>query len=193
MYKKENLIYTTLRKCNKYLEKNLLRKIIISSILIIVILIIASSFQKLFFTVFLILLGILSFLHNRFFRLSHTIGFELCTFATVLTGVAYGPGIGALTGAVSITGGMIVGGYFKHSSFISIITLPLMGVLAYYFRDLPITTLGVAITILYDAIIIPFYILLGSRISKSIVFIITHIFINFWIFSTVAPFMLNIM
>ena len=152
-------------------------------------------FKQLFFTVILILLGAVSLIHSRYFKYSHYIGFELCTLATVLTSLAYGPGVGALTGLVSITMGFILSGYFKPTYFISVLTMPLIGLLVPFFSNhLSLPFLGLLMTLIYDAIILPLYVLVGgSRIASAGIFFVTHVFLNFWIFSTIAPLIYRLM
>jgi hypothetical protein len=194
-FKRKNIIYVILKKGNSLFEKYIKtkRRLLFIILITLFVLFIISRYQKIFFTILLILLGILSFIHNRYFRYSHYIGFELCTMATVLTSLAYGPTIGAIAGFVSITGGFIVGGYFKHTSFVSVLTLPLIGIITPFFSELPLPYLGVLMTLFYDAIIIPLYTLMGSRITSGLTFFITHIFLNYWVFSTIAPIFLNLM
>ena len=99
-YKKPNLIYKSLKKSSKSLEAVLKdkRKIILLLITVILLLIIFTKLKPVFFTAFLILLGGISMLYVRFFNFAHYLGVELCMMATVLTSLAYGPGVGAFTG-----------------------------------------------------------------------------------------------
>jgi hypothetical protein len=152
-----------------------------------------TRYHAIFFTLILIAVGGFSMVYIRFFRWSHYVAFELCTMSTVLTSIAYGPVYGAATGFFSIILGFIVSGYFKPTYFISILAMPLIGLIAPIFIGLPIWQIGMIMTVIYDGIILPLYVVFGSRISSSIVFFITHLFLNFWIFRVIAPFLVQFM
>ena len=196
-YKKPNLVYNVLKTGNKLLEKYVkdTRKALLIILVTIIFLFIVVNYKKIFFTITLILLGAVSLIHSRYFKYSHYIGFELCTLATVLTSLAYGPGYGMITGFTSITFGFILSGYFKPTYFISVLTMPLLGILVPFFSShLSLPFLGLLMTLIYDAIILPLYVLVGgSRIPSAAVFFVTHVLFNIWIFSTIAPFVYSIM
>ncbi len=195
-YKKKNIVYVLLKKGNNLIEKYVkdTRKLLIFTILGVVFLFISMRYKQLFFTVVFIITGALSLIHSRYFKYSHYIGFELCTLATVLTSLAYGPVTGAFTGLISITLGFILSGYFKPTYFISVLTMPLLGLVVPFFKNhLSLPFLGLLMTLIYDAIILPLYVLLGgSRIPSALIFFVTHILFNYWIFSFVAPILINI-
>jgi hypothetical protein len=194
-YKKQNVVYKGLKKSSALLDYILSNKRLLLLGLLggLFFLFIAIRFQRLLFTGILIGLGAVSMLYQRYLRFGNYIGFELCMLATVLTSLAYGPHYGAFTGFVSITAAFVLSGNFKHSSFISILTLPLIGLIVPIFRNMSLLYLGILMTIIYDAIILPLYILLGSRIIPSVIFFITHILINAWVFSMIAPFIYSLM
>ena len=194
-YRKANVIYKSLKKGNDLLNHVITntRLLLFIFVLGIAILLIIERYQRMFFTIFLIGLGAVSMIYQRYFRWSHYVGFELCMMATVLTGLAYGPHYGAFTGFVSISSALILSGNFKHSSFISILVLPLIGAIVPFFSSLSLISLGLLMTILYDVIILPLYVMLGSRISSSVIFFITHVLLNLWVFSTIAPIIYSLM
>lgn len=195
-YKKSNIIYKLLKKSNKLIEPYFkdTKKLLMYIIFIILILIILTKYKTLFFTGLLILLGSISMIYVRYFRYSHYVAFELCTLATVLTSLSYGPHIGAMTGLISITGGFVISGHFKPTYFISVLVMPLIGLIVPFFRDLPLLYIGILITIIYDAIILPLYVIIGgSRIISSIIFFVTHVFLNAWVFATIAPILKTMM
>ncbi len=194
-YKKQNIIYKGLKKSSNLLEyilKN--RKILLFGVLIgLFFLFFATRYKRLFFTIILIGLGAASFLYHRYFRYGTYLGFELCMMATVLTSLAYGRHYGIFTGFVSIIAALVIGGNFKHSSFISIFTLPLIGAIVPFFDSMPLLYLGILMTLIYDAIVLPLYVLFGSRIIPSIIFFVSHMLFNAWVFSVIAPFIYNLM
>ncbi len=194
-YKKPNIIYTALKKSSALLNdflknKRLLLLIIISGILFMLLLI---RFKRIFFTALLISLGGSSMIYQRYFRFGSYVGFELCMMATLLTALAYGPAFGAFAGFSSLFLAFVLCGNFKHTSFISLLVLPLIGLIVPLFSHLPLLYVGMLMTIIYDIIILPLYIALGSRIVPSIIFFITHLFFNYWVFSFFAPVILSFM
>lgn len=194
-YRRENLFYNILSKGSSladYVLKN--RKFFLAAIIAgLLCLFLIREYKKYFFILLLTGIGAASMLYQRYFRYSHYLGLELCMMATVLSGLAYGHAAGAVTGFFSITFAFILSGNFKHSSFISIMTLPLIGAIVPFFGNLPLLYLGLLMTLLYDMIILPMYYMLGSRIISSALFFISHMLINAWVFSTLAPFLYNIM
>jgi hypothetical protein len=194
-YTKPNLVYRILEKASKLVDHLILHKRYLLGMLIFTVLFffIAIRFKRMFFTFFLIALGSVSMMYQRYFEFSKYIGLELCMMSTVLVALAYGPAFGAFTGFATIFLALIISGNFKHSSFISILALPLVGFSVQFFRDMPLLYVGILMTIIYDALVLPLYVLLGSRVVSSIIFFITHLMINIWIFTTIAPFLYSFM
>jgi hypothetical protein len=194
-YKKPNLIYNTLKLSSSILDFFIKNKrfFLILILCCAVFFFVLVRFQRLFYTALLILIASVSMIYQRYSKYANYVGFELCMMSTVLTGLVYGSYFGAFTGFVSIFAALILSGNFKHSSFISVLTLPLIGAIVPFFSHLSLLYLGLLMTILYDAIILPLYVMLGSRIYSSIIFFITHVLFNYWIFSTIAPFIYNLM
>ena len=186
---KKNLTYKILKFFSDLFSQIIKdkRQFLVYSLLSLVLLFFMTRYKPIFITLILILLGGFSMLYIRFFNFSHYIGFELCTMATVLTALAYGPIFSFMTGFVSITLGFIISGYFKPTYFISILTMPLLGLLIPIFSHLPLWQIGLIFTVLYDLIILPLYVIMGSRIHSTVIFFITHIILNLWIFTTIAP------
>ncbi len=192
---RKNFIYELLTFFSSILNRlsSSKKRLLILFLLAIILLFFISHFRRIFFVIVLTSIGALSLIHSRYFKYSHYIGFELCTMATVLTAIAYGPLFGLFTGFASLFGGFVLSGYFKPTYFISILVMPIVGLLVPMFSHLPLLYTGLIITVLYDSIILPLYILMGSRPISSLIFFITHVFFNLWVFSTVAPFLLSMM
>ncbi len=193
--KKNNFIYKYLRSVSKLLSQITKdkRKFLFTSVSLLIGLLILTKFKSIFFTIILIMFGAVSMIYIRFFKYSHYVAFELCTLATVLTTLAYGPHVGMFTGFMSITLGFVISGYFKPQYFISVLALPLMALIIPFLSHLELWQIGVIVTVIYDLIILPLYALFGSRILSTVVFFITHILLNYWVFTTVAPIVFSIM
>ena len=189
-YRKKNIVFRFLEKSNNLLNRYIKnwRRLLIVILMLAIFMLIVKNYTKIFFLTLFIILGAVSLIHTKYFG-SNYIGFELCTMATVLSSLAYGPVYGAIAGFFSISLGFILSGHFKPSYFISVLVLPIMGLIVPLFSHLDLVYVGLIITILYDAIILPLYVIIGgSRIVTSSIFFTTHVLLNLWIFSTIAPF-----
>ena len=193
-YKKTNPVYKLLQFLSNILDQILKdkKKFFGAFVLGLLGLFILIRFKGLLITCILIGIGAVSMMYVRFFKMAHYIGFELCTMATVIVARTYGPTYGAFAGFASITGALILSGYFKPSYFISVLALPLVGLATPYLNHLPLWQVGMIMTVAYDLVVLPVYIMLGSRIISSVIFFITHILLNYWVFTTIAPFIYGI-
>lgn len=152
------------------------------------------AFRRYFLLLALLLVNIFSSAMLKTVR-RHQIGVEMVMFSTVISGVLYGPVIGAVIGAVSM---VIDYAFATRLSFFSIITVPSYAAAGYIAglvgNAISITQLGIALTIIYvlftNTIIVAF---MGGTLSKSIRFGSTDIAFNAVMFSTVAPFISNLM
>jgi hypothetical protein len=192
-HSKSNPIYELLRKSNEYINSLFKdpQKFLLTLIGILFILLIAIKFKPVFITIFLIGLGAFSMIYIRFVNFSHYIGFELCTLSTVLASLAYGPGVGAFTGFTTLIFAFALSGYFRPKYFISVLVLPLIGLLTPFLSHMELWQIGLIVTVLYDIIILPLYVLMGSRIISTVTFFITHVLLNYWVFSTFGTFLMK--
>ncbi|MBN2368688.1 hypothetical protein JXC34_06715 [Candidatus Woesearchaeota archaeon] len=195
-YKKNNVVYFLLKKASGLADLILRdkKRLMLVGLVAILFFYFLKELKEIFFILALTSLGALSLAPPRYFKYAHYVGFELCLMATVLTSLAYGPVIGALAGFISIFTGFVLSSYFKPTYFISVLAMPLMGLIVPIFRELPLFYLGVLMTLIYDAIVLPLYVCIGSsRTVSAAVFFITHILLNAWVFSALAPFIYNLM
>jgi len=122
------------------------------------------------------------------------IGIEMVMFSTVISGVLYGPAIGAVIGAVSM---VIDYAFATRLSLFSIITVPSYAAAGYIAGlvgdSMNITQLGIVITIIYvlftNTIIVAF---MGGTLGKSIRFAATDIAFNAVVFSAAAPYVISL-
>ncbi len=193
--KKQNAIYDFLKKVDDFLKHIVKdpKKVLGIAILSIIFLIIITNHREILFFVLLNLLASVSMLYLKITKHAHYIGIELCTLATVLISLKYGHVLGIITGFISITSALIVSGYFKPSYFVSVLALPLVGLIVPLFSGLPLWQIGLLMTFIYDAIVLPLYVLMGSRIPSTVVFFMTHMLFNYWVFTTIAPVIFNLM
>ncbi|MBI2664238.1 hypothetical protein HYX10_02745 [Candidatus Woesearchaeota archaeon] len=137
-----------------------------------------------------IVIGIFSMIYNRWIKVS--LGFELIMLGMVLTSVLYGRLPGFIVGALALFLAEMITDRFTYSTSVSF-----LGVLAVTMvapsLNLSITWVGIWMTVLYDAVILPGYILLGSSVWRSLLFAATHILFNIWIFVFVAPYIFSLL
>lgn len=132
-----------------------------------------------------IIIGILSMMYNRWIKVS--LGVELIMVGTILTAVAYGRFPAIVVGFVALFFAEMLTDRFTYSTFVSFIGLFVVAMVVPLFTNSSITAIGIWMTLLYDIIILPGYVLLGSSPWRSLLFFVTHISFNAWIFIVVAP------
>lgn len=138
--------------------------------------------------------GAFSMIYNRWVKVS--LGVELVMLGLVLSAVLYGRLEAIIVSFAGLFFAEVISGRMTYSTFVSFIGLAVVSLVTYNFYeyfDKNITTVGIAMTILYDAIILPGYILLGSSPARSLLFFVTHVLFNFWIFAFVAPLLFKIL
>ena len=138
-----------------------------------------------------IVIGVASLIYNRWIKVS--LGFELVMLGVVITGMLYGRVEALIVGFVALFFAEMLTNRFTHSTFVSFIGIFVVAMVVPSFADDPIRWVGIGMTVLYDAIILPGYLVLGSSPGRSFLFLATHILFNFWIFWTVAPVVLSIL
>ncbi len=186
-YKKLNL--------EQYVTK---KNILIMSLMLISLLTYMIN-RPIFFVFLLIFIGAVSMVVDRlismfFFYAQMGYGFELILLVTVISGIAYGSVAGMIVGGLSITLGYILS---RRLSIFSIVTVPsymIIGFLAHYFSNYNIVTVGVLFAILYNMIvsliIIP---VLGAKPVKCLIFGITNVLFNVFMFSRFGDWLLGVM
>ncbi len=168
------------------------KRLIIACIIILVIgLLLGRIHKALLFVPLLIVIASFSMVYNLIIRFSF--GFELIMLATVLCSVAYGPVVGVLVGFVSLFFAEIISSKMSYNTFISFIGIAVVAIVASSFSGDNISTWGIMMTFLYDIIIVPLYLLSGSNPISSIIYVVTHIPFNVWVFYRIAPWLLRSM
>jgi len=132
-----------------------------------------------------IILGVFSLMYGRWFKPS--IGVELIMLGTVTTGMIYGTIPAIIVGWIALFFAEVLTNRFTYSTFISFIGLFVIALVIPLLQNLSITWVGILMTLLYDLIIAPGYLLMGSHPWKTIVFVTPHIIFNLWVFVFVAP------
>ena len=163
----------------KFLKKNqyyILLFIILFSFLFL--------FKNLLLIIGFIIIGAISVSHIRFTQ--GYFGFELCTLFTVLGAMKFGALAGVIIGISSITLGLFLGGYIKHSIIVNIFGFALIGFIASF---IPITNLfyaGILLALLYDILAVPSFHFLGAPKIVIISYFLSHMITTFFIFSWAA-------
>ena len=154
-------------------------------LLLVVALVLGRYIKALLFICVLTIVASLSMVYNLVIRLS--LGFEFIMLATVLCSVAYGPIVGVAVGLVSLFFAEFISTKLTYNTFVSFIGITIIGFIASFNGGGNITMWGIFMTVLYDLIIIPGYLITGSHPIKCFIFVVTHIPWNIWVFSVLAP------
>ncbi len=149
------------------------------------------NLKMIFFILLLMFLGTLTNTLNRFIPFS--IGLELIMMGTILSSRVYSPVIGIMVGIISLTVSEFLIMRFKIGIAFSYLGIIVVSFLSHLFAGSDITYVGISLTIIYDAIILPGYFFTGSNPIKICIFAFTHIALNIWIFMKIAPFILRLM
>lgn len=152
-----------------------------------------AAYFKLFAIVFFIAAVVaVSFLVNRFHI--RVIGIELVTFATVVSGVVYGPLVGAALGAVLVFISLVFSGFFGVYYFWLVPEYAAAGYLAWLWRDQPIAVLGMNLLLMVQGLnIVLTYIFARQNIAKYAIYAVTEIVFNFILFSAFGLWALTVL
>lgn len=153
----------------------------------------ALSLTKFVFLAFLLFIHIAMSIFLKTFK-RHHVGIEIVLLITVLSGVAYGPKVGAFMGALSMLLDYI---FSARISMFSIVTIPayaLIGVLASVFASANLFILGMGLAVFYSLFTWIFILgFMGGDIDKCIRFAVTNLVFNAIVFSIFAPNLLRLM
>ena len=113
----------------------------------------------------------------------------------VITSIAFGRLPGLVVGLVGLFAAEVLSERFTYSTFVSFIGIAVVGLTApnVFHQTNSITATGIIMTVIYDAVIIPGYLLLGSNVGRSALFVVTHIIFNIWVFSFIAPMLFKLL
>ena len=138
-------------------------------------------------------LAALSMLYNRWIKVS--LGVEFVMLGLVITSVAFGRLSGLVVGMVGLFLAEVLSERFTYSTFVSFIGIAVVALAApnVFNQTNSITSTGIIMTLIYDAVIMPGYLLLGSNVGRSALFVVTHIIFNVWAFSFIAPIVFRIL
>ncbi len=163
-------------KSEKHLKIAVIAIVLISALIL---------FYNYLIIIFFIVLGAVSLIHTIWTK--NYVGFELCTLATVLCAVKFGPLIGALVGAASIMLGLILSINLDAGLFLAVIMFGVVGIVASNFAFSQILFAGMLCAVIYDLVMVGFYLLMGSSPVTSGVYFVTHLLTTYYIFKFLAP------
>lgn len=139
----------------------------------------------------LIAIGVFSRIHQRFLPTSF-IGVELIMLFTVISGRLFGASAGIFVGVMSIFLSTFITGEPIAKMFPPFAAIAVVGYFASAFSSANVSFTGLLLTILYDILISAGYLLSGSNRFKLLVFVVTHIAFNYYVFYNWAPYILSI-
>ena len=137
-------------------------------------------------------ISVFSTIYKRFMRVPPAV--ELATFSTVMVGVAYGPVTGALFGAIITVVAEIMNSGIDAFIVGYVPGRAVVGFVSAYFPAANIVTLGLLMSVLYNAIAQPMYAFQSDAELrfKLLAFVVVNISFNFIIFSLLGNFVRGI-
>ncbi|TAL56723.1 MAG: hypothetical protein EPN86_02540 [Nanoarchaeota archaeon] len=175
----------------KWLSDNLVKVILILAVIVLSLVFLGQMVKPFFFIAVFLFLSSISLIYNRWVKAS--IGIEFITLSTVMTARVYGGIVGAIVGLVGLASAEVIGTGFNAKTVISLFGIFIIGLITPFFNGMSVTVAGIILAIIYDAIIIPLYLLAGSRPISSAVFVVSHLIFNTWLFFYIAPFLEHVM
>lgn len=144
--------------------------------------VLAAYFKLFAIVLFIAAVVAVSFLVNQFHI--RVIGIELVTFATVISGIIYGPVVGAAMGAVLVFISLVFSGFFGVYYFWLVPEYAAAGYLAWLWRDQPVASLGMNLLLMVQGLnIVLTYLFARQNLAKYVIYIATEIVFNFALFS----------
>lgn len=162
-------------------------------VILLVALALVAIYAKLF-AIAVLIAGVVfvSFIVQQFSL--RTVGLELVTFATVVSGVIYGPVVGAALGAVLVTFHLVFSGYFGVYYFWVIPVYAFGGFLASQWSGQGIASLGINITLVIHAINMAFTFALNrNNMFNYGLYAVTNVVFNFILFVVFGPAAISIL
>lgn len=119
-----------------------------------------------------------------------SLGIEFILLFTVISGRLFGPVAGVIVGVTSMVLSAAISDEEPMKLWPAFVAIAIVGHLSGTLSIASISVLGIGLTILYDIIISIIYYFLGSSGAKIILFDVTHIIWNYWVFYNIAPWLL---
>ncbi|MFH1127662.1 MAG: hypothetical protein ABIG84_08555 [archaeon] len=152
-------------------------------------------FRHQFFILLFILVGAISRVTQKYFPL--IIGLDFCLFFAIIVSIAYTPTLGMLTGIIS----SLIGSFFRQIERVEYYFTPIYGFIPVWIimslAIIPQASLLLTGMICVAVYIIARFIMISLTyqicIANQITYISTTLVFNYWLFSSVAPFLVKIM
>jgi hypothetical protein len=144
--------------------------------------------KNFFIVLFFVALGAISLTWRLFF--DAPIGIELITLSTAVCAMKYGSTYGAMVGLISVIIGMSLNLRLFRSpmdTMYHIVGYTIMGSILGHFSLASLFPVGMAAIVIYDIIYIPFRLFVNSSWLKLVLYIVSNILFNYFIFSTFGP------
>jgi hypothetical protein len=129
------------------------------------------------FVIIFIIMGGISKFYHRFFK--STLGIDLVFFGTIMTALAYkNQTLSLVVAWVGLIAADTIALKFSHTSIVSLIGLTIISLISGFVSFLPFTVAAMILLIIFEAISILLYLLLGSTYDKIAIFLISHFIFN---------------
>jgi hypothetical protein len=169
-------------------DKKLLTRYILIFLLIIYSCLVFPEAKKFIIIILLIVINLVSAFAKRFLikqGISNILkGFEFVMFTTVITGYTYGIKIGMIMGGLCMVINYISENRFSMYFIMTIPLYMLFGYIAARFNNIPIITLGIILTLVYNLMTVFIGMgLMGAKARGILIFSLTNILFNVYLFS----------
>ena len=133
-----------------------------------------------------------STIYKRVIRIPSAI--ELVVLGTVITSISYGPVAGAIFGVTTTIASEVISAAVDLFTFVYAFARGVIGVVAYFLAGMDIVLLGVLMTLLFNGICQPVYLLPGDFETKmkAVYFFTMNITFNFIAFFFLGNFLLSV-
>ena len=159
-------------------------------VVLLVVLLLGKQLLAVIVALVLILLGCFSLIWKRFLRLS--LGIELITFATVIFALKYDLIFAILAALAMVFVSNYLIGRLCPTMLIPMISYALVALLAVLLPG-DVTSIGKICTIVGNIVLHFIYVFIARfRIENSLLYFVINVILNFWLFTTVAPFVIQV-
>ena len=174
-----------------FVRRNVKRFAIAVGALLLLSLVFNISFKMLIILPFLILVASFSTFYFNYVALP--VNFELVKLATILASVSYGALPGLAVGVSSTFFGKVLIGRVDEKLPLSMAAIALLAVAASLFPDTGIAALGIILVLAYNIAMLALSIMMGGDLAWNIPYEASNLIFNLFIFTKIAPVLLQIM
>jgi len=120
-------------------------------------------------------------------------GIEIVTLITIITSLAYGAVAGIVVGCIALLTNLLVIARVTPRVLLFLPAMAFLAAIAPAFAAFGITAVGIGAAIAYDSVVLLSILFFGGNASKGMIYIFVNILFNVFLFSAIAPGLLEVM